>query len=223
MPSNTGDAKLPLRTHDNVRATVKKCVLLVNMATILPIIFIVGYASIGASQQMLAWVNQFLTPLVDSLHFIGLGIIKPPMDGPMPVRFYLNLTGLAIWGAFVCNLATITYLVCNRRLYALKFLFETARQHAIESYGWSPNRATYTLQGGAYFLFLPFAVFWTLALLNGSHGWFVFHVKGLVVAWETTLVFVFPGAFVTICVFLVVNYISYDLSRLFSLFSRKQK
>lgn len=204
---------------NNAQATKRKCDFS-KPVTYLTLALVIGYACAGAfGAEALTWADKLISPVVDGLHFIGFGIAKPSIDGAMPERFYTNLVGLAIWCAFMYNAMVIAYLVCNTHLSEMGF---DATMRRLESQrGWTPIRSWLVLHAAVYLGVLPLGVFWMAALLNGSHGWFVFHTKDIFTSVLTTLVFVFPGAFVSLMVYIVIRGIIFDISRLFILFTRR--
>ena len=218
-----GFSKLKTLQYNNVQAPKPKCYYLVKQVTYLSLVLVIGYTCAGAlGLQALTGVDKFISPVVDSLRFIGFGVLKPSIDGPMPDRFYTNLVGLAIWSALAYNAAVVVFLICSKSTRS-EVGFDAARRRAVDQRGWSPARAWYVLHAIVYFGVLPLAVFWAAALLNGSHGWFVFHANSIVAVAFTALVFIFPGAFVSLLGYAIIRFIVYDLSQLFLLFSRSQK
>lgn len=180
------------------------------------------YSMIAARlPEVLAWVDQFVTPMVDGLRFIGLGITKPLMDGPMPERFYANMVGIGVWGVVAYNVMTILYLIANKRG-ALVGGPRAAEQRMMENKGWGRVRAWFALRALILFLLFPLAVYITLALLNGVHGWIVFHVKDFIIPPAFTMMWVFPGAFISTLWISLAEYFVYDFLQLFRFFSRKE-
>lgn len=204
---------------NSAQATKRKCDFS-KPVTYLTLVLVIGYACAGAfGAGVLTWADNLISPVVDGLHFIGLGIAKPPIDGTMPERFYTNLVGLEIWCAVMYNAMVIVYLVCNTHLSEIGF---DATMRRLESQrGWAPIRSWLVLHATLYLGALPLGIFWMAALLNGSHGWFVFHTKDIFTSVLTTLVFVFPGAFVSLMLYMVVRCIIFDISQLFILFTRR--
>jgi hypothetical protein len=187
------------------------------------LVLVVGYTCAGAlGLQVLTGVDKLISPFVDSLHFIGFGVLQPSIDGPMHARFYTNLVGLAIWSALAYNAAVVVFLICSKSTRSAAG-FDAARRRAIDQRGWSPARAWFVMHAIVYFGVLPLAVFWAAALLNGNHGWFVFHANSIVAAAFTALVFIFPGAFVSLLGYAIIRFIIYDLSQLFLFCSSRPK
>lgn len=152
------------------------------------------YSMIAArAPGALAWVDQFVTPLVNSLRFVGLGIAKPFIDGPLPGRFYSNIVGIGVWGVLAYNAVSIWWMANGKG-------FKAVDRKAI----WQRLKVQYGPVGACFALplslvfYVLFAMYCTLALLNGINGWFVFHVKDFIVPTFTIMFFLFPGAFITI-------------------------
>ena len=170
---------------------------------------LVLYSMIGHGRpELLVWVDKIVTPLVDSLKFIGLGISKPLMDGPMPERFYTNLVGFGVWAVVVYNVAAIRWFLANRQYIGYDKLRE---QRLMAKKGWSQRRAWYVLRATILFVMLPVAVYFTLSFLNGIHGWFVFHVKDFVVPTLIVMTWVFPGAFIISIWAMVLMFVLHDV------------
>jgi hypothetical protein len=152
------------------------------------------YSMIAArAPGALAWVDQFVTPLVNSLRFVGLGIAKPFMDGPLPESFYSNMTGIGVWGVLAYNAVSIWWMANGKG-------FKTVDRKAI----WQRLKVQYGLVGAWFALpvslvfYVLLAMYCTFALLNGINGWVVFHVKDFIVPTFAIMVFLFPGAFITV-------------------------
>ncbi|MDB5775547.1 MAG: hypothetical protein JWP38_1680 [Herbaspirillum sp.] len=151
---------------------------------------IVLYTLAGTySPSMLIWMDVILTPLVQALRFLGLGITTPFMGGAMPKEFYVNLTGIAVWGIVIYNIASVLFL------YTCKWTFpstDESRQRALKNKpNWGPVRTWMT----AVTVFFFIATYCTLCLLNGINGWFVFHMHGffLTAAWPVFFLLL-PGS-----------------------------
>jgi len=165
----------------------------------------------AAGPHSLAWANQFVSPLIDSLHFIGYGIVKPFMDGPLPPLFYRNITGIGVLGALAYHVVTILWLFINKP--AVIITPKIALQRLMDKKGWGPVRAWFALEGVLLFLVIPFGAWFTAMLLNGIHGWIVFHVKDLLTPIFTVMLFLFPGAFILAIWITVFEHLVYDLSQ----------
>ncbi len=150
-----------------------------------------GYSLIAAfSPRALEWLDLLVTPLTHSLDLIGLGINKPPIDGPMPERFYVNIVGLGVWGIVAYNAASIWWMANGKG-------FSTLDRKVV----WQRMKVRFGPVGAwlalpVHLLFYALLVAYSaLALLNGINGWFAFHVKDFVTPVFVVMTFVFPGAF----------------------------
>lgn len=204
--NNAANSELPKR------AWFRQRLILAPMVTGLILYSIIG----SGRPEWLPLVDRVLTPLVDSLHIIGLGITKPFMDGPMPERFYTNLVGIAVWGIVAYNLASLRWFIVNRGSYGFA---KGGVERLMAKKGWSRQRATLYGHLGMFLLWLPFSVFATMALPNGIHGWLVFHVKDFVTPTLTIVTFLFPGAYVvagwTVVAIYVLHYLRQGIGPLF--------
>lgn len=151
------------------------------------------YSTIAArAPGALAWIDQFVTPLVNSLRFVGLGITKPFMDGPLPESYYSNMVGIGVWGVLAYNAVSIWWMVNGKG-------FKTVDTKAILQ----RLKVQYGLVGAWFALpvflvfYLLLAMYCTFVLLNGINGWVVFHVKDFIVPTFSIMAFLFPGAFIT--------------------------
>lgn len=111
----------------------------------------------AAGPRALGWANQLFTPLVDSLRFIGLGVAKPFLDGPMPPHFYRNMTGLGVWSAVVYDVASFLELFVNKQ--SVVMAAETAHQRMMKKTDWGPVRAWFALQAVLIFYGIPVRCF----------------------------------------------------------------
>lgn len=155
------------------------------------------YALIASqSEGMLALVNIVLSPVVDGLHLIGLGITKPFMEGPMPERFYTNLIGIGVYGVLAYNLGVIYWYMkvgapqldqqqANKQI-------ET-RQRIRDKWGLP---GLWFAIGAAYFFLVLIAIYLVMSFLNGIHGWLVFSVHDFIVPPAFVMMWVYPGAFI---------------------------
>lgn len=170
------------------------------------------------SPEALARVDYFLTPIIDSLRFIGLGITKPFMDGPMPERFYTNMVGIGVWGVVAYNLRSVLWFVVRRgRIADRREVWDQLK----DKWGvWGMRLAIV----GSVLLGALFAGYCTLTFLNGIHGWLVFHVRDFIVPPACVMMWVFPGAFITALGWSVIWYVGYMFLRLYqSLLSRERE
>lgn len=176
----------------------------------LPIIGIAfAYPLIAAfNSTLLGWIDVVLSPTVDALRWIGMGIDKPPMDGPFPTRFYLNETGIVVWGAVIYNAITFAYLIIKRR--PMSRNPEKALQRLIEKHRWGRVRAWFAVRSAVFLFGVPFAAYCTACLLNGIHGWFVFHIDEYSAVALPLLVFVLPGALAGMMWLAIAEYFFYD-------------
>lgn len=145
----------------------------------------------SASPELLALTDEVITPLVDSLHYIGLGITKPFMDGPMPERYYANLVGIGVWGVVAYNVRTIAWYAAR----GVKTIDKTRK--------WAKVREKWGVSGlglaiaAAFLSIVFFASYLVLTLLNGIHGWFVFHVTDMITPILNVAVWILPGTLIT--------------------------
>ncbi|MFZ3019346.1 MAG: hypothetical protein WA056_12915 [Gallionella sp.] len=161
------------------------------------------YSMIAANAPgALEWIDEFITPMVNGLRFIGLGIAKPFMDGPMPERFYSNLVGLGVWGVVAYNTMSFWWMVNGKGLHALdrKAVWQRMKVH------FGPIGSWFAIPA-ALFFYLLFVIYCTIALLNSVNGWFVFHVKDFIVPPFIVMMFAFPGAFIAALCFPFGRYI----------------
>jgi hypothetical protein len=147
---------------------------------------IIVYATAAAySPRIVSGMDILLTPLTQTLIFFGLGIKKPFMDGAMPQGFYVNLTGISIWGALACNTASVLYF------YRYKWLVPTngeLKERMLKTKrNWSLLRAWLTV----FLVLALLSIGCGLFFLNGINGWFVFHVPSLTVTVFITIFFLF--------------------------------
>lgn len=159
---------------------------------LIPLGILVMYSLIASeSPELLLLTDKVIAPLVDSLHYIGLGVTKPFMDGPMPERYYANLVGIGMWGVIAYNIRTIIW-------YATRGIKTTDKKRK-----WEKVREKWGILGlwlviaAAFLSIILFASYLVLTLLNGIHGWFVFHVTDMLTPIINIMVWLFPGAFIT--------------------------
>ncbi|OGS72842.1 MAG: hypothetical protein A2063_11000 [Gallionellales bacterium GWA2_60_142] len=168
------------------------------------------------SPETLAAVDYFLTPIIDSLRFIGLGITKPFMDGPMPERFYTNMVGIGVWGVVAYNLRSVLWFVMKRgRIADRREVWDRLKDK------WGIWGMRLAIVSSVLFGVLC-AGYCTLVFLNGIHGWFVFHVRDFIVPPAFVMMWVYPGALVIALGWTVVWYIGLMFLKLYqSLFLRE--
>lgn len=185
---------------------------------LVPLAILVIYSLIASvSQELLTLVDIAITPLVDSLHFIGLGITKPFMDGPMPERYYTNLVGIGIWGLVAYNLRTCLWMVdyCRR----MNFV-EVAAKQVQESKGWSAQRTWIVQRIFLVLLIFPLTIYALFCLLNSTQGWVVFHVKDMFTPFLVIVTFEAPGMFFVGLLSMLAIYLSHDLKQLLKTITR---
>ena len=142
------------------------------------------------SPETLPLIDQFITPIVDSLKFIGLGITKPFMDGPMPEQFYANMVGIGVWGVVTYNLRSILWFVMKRgRITDRREVWERIKDRRGI---WGMRLSIVS----SFFFCALFTCYCALTFLNGIHGWFVFHVRDFIVPPVCVMMWVYPGALI---------------------------
>lgn len=160
---------------------------------LIPLGLLVIYSLIASqSQELLTLADKVITPFVDSLHYIGLGVTKPFMDGPMPERYYANLVGIGVWGVVIYNVRTIVWLGNYKGI--LGFV-DLATKKVQKIKGWSPKQAWLRLRLFLLFLMAPISAYSLVSFLNSTHGWFAFHVKDLLTPILLIGAFQMPGMF----------------------------
>lgn len=159
---------------------------------LVPLSLLVIYSLIASgSPESLALADKVITSLVDSLYYIGLGVTKPFMDGPMPERYYANLVGIGVWGVVVYNIRTIAWYATR----GVKLTDKTSK--------WERVRVKWGILGlgltiaAAFLSIMLFASYLVLTLLNSIHGWFVFHVTDMITPVINVVVWVLPGTLIT--------------------------
>lgn len=183
-----------------------------------PLAILVIYSLIASvSPPLLSLLDIAITPLVDSLHFIGLDIAKPFIDGPMPERYYTNLAGIGVWGLVMYNSRTFWWMAdyCRR----MNFV-EVAAKQAQENKGWSAAR-TWIVQRVFLVLFIfPLAIYALFCILNSTQGWVVFHVKDMFTPFLLVVTFQAPGMFFVGLLSMLGIYLFHDLKRLLKTITR---
>lgn len=166
---------------------------------LLPLGVLVIYSLIASnSPELLIQADKIITPLVDALHYIGLGVTKPFMDGPMPERYYANLIGIGVWGVVAYNIRTLSW-------YATKGV-NTRDPRQL----WKRVQERYGLLVlglaivAAFLSIVLFASFLVLTFFNAIRGWLVLHVTDLVTPILNVIAWVFPGALITAFWWLIV-------------------
>ncbi len=159
---------------------------------LVPLSLLVIYSLIASeSPELLALADKVITPLVDGLHYVGLGVTKPFMDGPMPERYYANLVGIGVWGVVIYNIRTIAW-------YATRGVKTIDKTRA-----WEKVREKWGILGlglviaAAFLSTILFASYLVLTLLNGIHGWFVFHVTDMITPIINVAAWILPGTLIT--------------------------
>ncbi len=176
---------------------------------LIPLSLLIMYSIIASeSQGLLILADKIVTPLVDSLHYIGLGVTKPFMDGHMPERYYTNLVGIGVWGAAIYNARTIVWLASYRGI--MRFVNEST-QKAQELKGWGPRQAWLRIRIFLIFLMTPICAYSLVSFLNSIHGWFVFHVKDLLTPILLIATFQVPGMFISGLLAPLAIYLIHDL------------
>ena len=178
---------------------------------LLPLSLLIIYSMIASgSQELLILVDKVITPLVDSLHYIGLGVTKPFMDGHMPERYYTNLIGIGVWGVAIYNVRTIVWLANYRGILSI---VDQATKKAQEIKGWSPGQAWLRVRLFLLFLMTPISAYSLVSFINSTHGWFVFHVKDLLTPILLIGTFQAPGMFFSGLLAPLAIYLIHDLKQ----------
>ena len=143
------------------------------------------------SPELLVKADKIITPLVDALRYIGLGVTKPFMVGPMPERYYANLVGIGVWAVVAYNIRTFSW-------YATRGVNTTDPRQI-----WKKVKDRYGLLGlglalvAAFLLIVLFASFLVLTFFNAIRGWLVLHVTDPVTPIFSIIAWVYPGALIT--------------------------
>lgn len=180
---------------------------------LMPLSLLVIYSMIASvSRELLVQADNVITPLVNSLHYIGLGVAKPFMDGPMPERYYTNLVGIGVWAAIAYNLRTALWMIS----YCLQNNFiESATKQVQEENGWSSRKVWFVQRIFLILLILPTTIYSLLCLLNSTQGWLVFHVKDMLTPLLLIVTFEAPGMYFIGLLSLLAMYFFHDFGQLF--------
>lgn len=179
---------------------------------LIPLSLLVIYSMIASvSQELLVLADNVITPLVNSLHYIGLGVTKPFMDGPMPERYYTNLVGIGVWAAIAYNLRTALWMIS----YCLQNNFiESTTKRVQKEKGWSSRKVWFVQRVFLILLILPTTIYSLLCLLNSTQGWLVFHVKDMFTPLLLIVTFEAPGMYFIGLLSLLAMYFFHDLGQL---------
>lgn len=165
---------------------------------LVPLSLLVIYSLIATEgPELLALADKVITPLVDGLQYVGLGITKPFMDGPMPERYYANLVGIGVWGVVAYNIRTIVWYATR----GVKTVDKTIK--------WAKVREKWGVVGlglviaAAFLSIILFASYLVLTLFNGIHGWFVFHVTDMITPIINVAAWILPGSLITVFCWLI--------------------
>ena len=177
---------------------------------------LITYSTVAAtSLNMLDWIDRFVTPVVESLRYIGLGVSDPMIVGPMPETFYSNLIGLGVWGALVFNTRAIFHAIFHGELPAFP---DSAVRLWMVTKNCGRLRAWIMVRLICYFLALPWMLLFIVLLLNGINGWWVEHVGGMIQAIIITMIFVVgPGSFIVLLGLGIFAYVADDIQTILRL------
>lgn len=179
---------------------------------LIPLSLLVIYSMIAsASRELLVQADNVITPLVNSLHYIGLGVVKPFIDGPMPERYYTNLVGIGVWATIAYNLRTALWMIS----YCLQnnFIESTTKRVQAEK-GWSTRKVRFVQRIFLILLILPTTIYSLLCLLNSMQGWLVFHVKDMLTPLLLIFTFQAPGIYFIGLLSMLVMYFFHDIGQL---------
>lgn len=179
---------------------------------LIPLSLLVIYSMIASvSRELLIQADNVITPLVNSLHYIGLGVAKPFMDGPMPERYYTNLVGIGMWAAIAYNLRTALWMIS----YCLQHNFiESTTKLVQEEKGWSSRKVWLVQRIFLILLILPTTIYSLLCLLNSMQGWLVFHVKDMLTPLLLIVTFEAPGMYFIGLLSMLAMYFFHDIGQL---------
>lgn len=151
--------------------------------------FLLTYSLIASEWPILLKnINYILSPIVNSLSFIGLGIRKPFIDGPMPSLYYINLTGIGIWSVVIYNIRSVFWYLSNG--------VKKNKAASINSIrNGSKKASAFALLAAFFFVALVIAVF-LFGFLNGLNGWLVFHVSDFLVPVLLIVMCIFPSSLI---------------------------
>lgn len=178
-------------------------------------VLIVFYAFSGFYFHRLNGImNEFLTPLINGLGFIGIKI-APILIGPFDEIFLTNLSGLSFLGAATYNLASIIYIIKNKRFAGLSCI-ET---HALlmKRKQWEAKKAWIVLRLNIYIGVNAIVVFIALCFLNSIFHWQVFTIasNGILKACLVSVYFCFSGMMPVYLFSVVLRFVVFDVSYIF--------
>lgn len=189
---------------------------------LIPLGLLVIYSLMAAeSAELLALANKMVTPLVDSLYYVGLGVVKPFINGSMPERYYANLVGIGVWAVVAYNVRTVIWVI-SRNWWHVDFVTINTKL-AQKQMNWSARR-TWAVQRLSMVLgIFPITAYALLSLLNSMHGWIVFQVKDLLTPILLIVTFQAAGMFFCGLLTLLATFLFHDLRHLLKITSRKEK
>lgn len=187
---------------------------------LIPTMALVIYSLAAATNvEFLAFMDRGVNPLVDTLQYIGLGVVKPFVTGPMPERYYVNLVGIGMWGILAYNVRTILWMVSYHRHSSL---VAVAAKEAAAKNGWTARRTWIVQRLLLLFLIVPATAYAWLCLLNSISGWIVFHVDDLFTPLLVVGTFQAPGMFAVGLLLMIMVYLVQDLVHLRRMFTQER-
>lgn len=124
--------------------------------------------------SMLPAVDSYLYKLTAGLEFIGLGVTRPAITGPLGFAFYANQVAIETWGVVFCSCVSIVQLLRGRNPV---LPFDRFVQLEMQRSNSSWRRAYLWIAFAHIFLTIPFTGMFVLVFLNGCRGWYVLTVQ----------------------------------------------
>lgn len=178
-------------------------------------VIIVLYAFSGFYFHRLTGImNEFLTPLINGLGFIGIKI-APILIGPFDEIFLTNLSGLSFLGAATYNLVSIIYIIKNKRFAGLSCI--EAHALLMKRKQWEAKKAWIMLHLNIYIGVNAIVIFITLCFLNSIFHWQVFTIasNGILKACLVSVYFCFSGMMPVYLFSVILRFVAFDISYVF--------
>ncbi len=114
----------------------------------------VAQGLVGANAaHALPTVDSLLSKIADALRFVGLGVSRPGLDGPLGTQFYANQVAIATWRVFLCSCTSVLKIVAGRNPV---LPLEAYLEREIRSSNWDRVRTFRWIVFQHLFLTIPF-------------------------------------------------------------------
>ena len=134
-----------------------------------------AHGLIGAySPDLLPTIDAALSHLTEALRYVGLGVVRPGLNGSLGQEFYANQVGIAVWGVIFCWATNL--ILISKGLHP-SIEPDKAIERMMKARNLSHAQAVRAIYLRLFGIALPLTGVFCFLFVNSFHGWYVTQIQ----------------------------------------------